>query len=291
MKISFCFDETYKEIYFEQILCFHGDTKSQINIHEIILNGLNGSDKTFLLDNSLIKKKELEVIEFSNNTIIDDLKLNSKSYQLQNLREILLNSEEDHIIMEMNSLLETYQRRLDTRYSHLKEMYPNLFVPDLYVKKIEEVLISNYHVFDKSEITITVSVELQLMNILDYIDHHKDKHFFLLLKHFNHILDLSQRMYILDVIKKMNNITVFIFQNDFDFLCYTENEFTNYYVSEKLVWKCEFSKMNNLETIDILTSSENDTYSHIINYLDLKSKYYQIVSEKKTDFHFENVHK
>ena len=82
-KFSFYYNEQDYELNFDKILCFNINCKYMNDLADIIVDRLSGGIKEFQFNNTLIKKKEYEVIDYNGTTILDDLKLTSKSYNLK----------------------------------------------------------------------------------------------------------------------------------------------------------------------------------------------------------------
>ena len=56
MKILCNYREHIKELYFENIIFFHGNHENLHELYQVILSGLSGQDKSFLLNNQMIEK-------------------------------------------------------------------------------------------------------------------------------------------------------------------------------------------------------------------------------------------
>lgn len=283
MKITFDFEGKSKELYFEKSMSFHGTIDNQIKLCDIIISGLNGGDKSFLLNNQMVKKKELNVIEFSMNSILDDLKLTSKSYNLKIIQSLTSEETEEELTTNLNQLIEKYQEDLASCYEELIEDYGMIVKPTINIKSIKKLLLDNFSLVEKDELNLSKEIELQLLLILNYISLNKNQHFYLILKHFDHCLDSSQMTYFYEKIRKAENICCLIFSKSFELFEYERrHRYSNSFVDEGNVRSsqiCEIEK--HFMFYDLLTEKEQKELDNSVNLINRYKKYYKLTSENK----------
>ncbi|MEG0328960.1 MAG: hypothetical protein RR602_03040 [Longicatena sp.] len=281
MKIYFNFKDTFKELYFDKMVCFHGSIDCQNDLYDVMINGLNGNDKSFLLNNTNVKKKELNVIEFTSNSILDDLKMTSKSYNLKILKSIL--DDEENVMLEesINGTLQEYQNKIINKYTSLTNDAPALFEPKLNVESIENFVISNFKLVSKENLNISKEVELQLRVILHYISMNSNQNYYLLIKHFDHCLDIEQMKSLILKIEKISNLYVFVFSKSFElFEHFSSRSVMNYMIEDKKVSKpIEYDSPDSFDYF-ILSNDEINKLKRVSELLLRYHNYIDIVSEK-----------
>ncbi|MGX8833745.1 hypothetical protein ACWG0P_05970 [Amedibacillus sp. YH-ame6] len=281
MKIYFNFTEAFKEVYFDKMICFHGNIDNQNKLYDVMINGLNGSDRSFLLNNTSVKKKELNIIEFSSNSILDDLKMTSKSYNLKILESIIDNEDNGVLEENINDILEAYEKKIIDKYALLTNDGSVLFEPRLKVESIKDVIISNFKLVSKEDLNISKEVELQLRVILHYVSMNSNHEFYLLIKHFDHCLDIEQMKSIVLKIEEIENLHVVIFSKSFEIFEHFSNKaMTNYMIKDRIVSKP--FEYNSPETFEysILSTKEKDRFKRVSDLLLRYRNYIEIVSEK-----------
>lgn len=276
MKIYLNYENTYKEIYFNKIIFFHGNIDNQIKLFDLIKEGFLGSSKSFLLNNEPVKKKSLNVIEFSMNSIFDDLKFTSKSYNLKILESIFNDEEEQHL-EEFNILLDDIQNCFNDKYSIISDNYH--LKPYLKINDIKKVILDNFILVDKDDVNISTQIELEFAIIADYIKINSEKTFYLLVKHFDYCLDISQMKRILEMFLKLGNVNVIFFTKSFELYNYVRDDYQNYMVSEDNLYKYELDQ-DIIRFDPYLSDSENKFYQNILQKEKIYKDYCEITNEK-----------
>ena len=158
MKILCNYREHIKELYFENIIFFHGNHENLYELYQVILSGLCGQDKTFLLDNQMVEKKQLNVIEFDNYGIIDDLKFTSKSYFGKLLHEEIHKKCFEDISNEYDLINKKLKVLVEQSFSNLRDRYM-LINPDLSNFSIERYIQNNISFVEKEKINLALNSE------------------------------------------------------------------------------------------------------------------------------------
>lgn len=275
MKIYFPYYNSIKEIYFDNVIIFHGNINNQIKLYDEIVKGLQGNSKGFLLNNLPVNKKELNVIEFSNNTLFDDLKLTSKSYNLKILESVL--DDDEVIIQSINEVINDVELKIQDKYRPISKEYAELF-PSIHFQNLKKIILDNFSLVDKDKVNISLQIELQLMVILNYVRQNSDKFFFIVIKHFNHFLDISQMTYILNSFQKIKNGVAIVFVKSFELFEYYDQSL-NYMIKDFCI-----EKMVNdyeLTSSKLLSIEENEELIKYITARKRYKRYCQIVNEKQ----------
>lgn len=283
-KLSFYYNEQYYELNFDKILCFNINCKYMNDLADIIVDGLSGGTKEFQFNNTLIKKKEYEVIDYNGTTILDDLKLTSKSYNLKFLKAIIQKYEyKDMLLAQLAECLCDIQLVVQSKYKFLLEDYPGLVSPEFKMDNLENIFQNLFHLVDKEEINDSISREMQLLLILHSLDIKRDS--FLVIRDFKQGLDLSQQLYILDKMMRNEKVHVVLFLNDAEFYYYTKNLISHLFVTDYKI-DCIFNNeiIENCEKKilykDFLDRNE---YHNIIKVLEKQHtflKYNELLSER-----------
>lgn len=282
MKVNFEYENIMKEIYFEKYISFHGNVDNQDILYDVILDGLNGNDKSFMIDNQPVNKKALNVIEFSMNSIFDDLKMTSKSYNLKIIQSAISDNNEDELILEkINELLIDYDEIIQNKYQFLKNEYGNVIKPKLDIKNMKKVILDNFKLVSKGDINISQEIEFQLMVILNYIELNSEQHFYVVIKHFDYCLDLSQMACFLDQMKALKNLTTFIFSKSFELFEYQLGEDDKVYlINESSLTHYKLDQMGyTFENLELLTEEERKKYSYNLYTMERYRNYLNYVSE------------
>lgn len=275
MKLYFNYETSYKEIYFDEMIFFHGNIDNQIKLYDVIKEGLQGSSKTFLLNNSIIKKKELNVIEFSMNNIFDDLKFTSKSYNLKILQSLFDN---DNMNLDnYNELLKGIQSQFDEKYQVLSNYYH--IKPNLRVNDLKKLILDNFYILNKDEVNISMQIELEFAIIANYVSLNSDKDFYILVKHFDYCLDISQMKRIISLFSNAKNIQMIFFTKSFKLYDFFREDYQNYLIGNHNIYKYELDK-SIINFNPILTDQENMVYQNILRKAQIYNDYCQITNEK-----------
>lgn len=278
MKMFFRYENSNKEIYGDRIVVFHGTIDNQIKLYDAICNGLHGNSKDFLLDNQYVSKKELNIIEFSNNSILDDLKLTSKSYNLKILESILCEIDDDYV-QTMNECLGKLKMKVMDTYSSLSNVYEQV-VPDISFSDIKKIVTDNFSLVNKEEVNISLQIELQIMIILNYIKQNPNKIFYVLIKHFNHCLDSSQMNFILNQYLHEYNIRLVVFLKSFEIFEDLDYLNCNFMINSEEVFRLKVNY--DFQDLDLYTMEENQVRIKVLNLKKRYKKYSEIVNEKKS---------
>lgn len=276
MKILCNYNEHIKEMYFEKIVFFHGNHDNLNTLYQTVLNGLNGQDKSFLLNNQIIEKKELNVIEFDNNGIIDDLKFTAKSY-FSKLMQTQINTDELEEIKDEYDLINVKLANLVAHSFcnlHSKYMFIN---PHLSKFCIEKYIQDNFSFVNKEEIDFATNTELQLCIVLEFINSHPETFYHVLIKDLDRNLDLSQILYIIEIMKTVSNASFYIFLRCFE-LYEAYHNFEQYLVLENTVLHRVEEEQNCIYS-PLLTLEENEYYSKAMTYLKHKKLYDESTSK------------
>lgn len=276
MKILCNYREHMKELYFEKIIFFHGNHENLHELYQVILSGLSGQDKSFLLNNQMIEKKQLNVIEFDNYGIIDDLKFTSKSYFGKLLHEEINKEYFEDISNEYDLINKKLKVLVEQSFSNLRDRYM-LINPDLSYFSIERYIQDNISFVDKEKIDYALNSELQLCIILEFIKNHPDKFYHVLIKDFERNLDVSQILYLLDIMANITNASFYIFLKCFELYEEYQN-FEQYLVLDDSVIHHIEEKQECIYS-PLLTTEENKYYTKAITYLKHKKMYDKYTSQ------------
>lgn len=283
-KFSFNYCDNYYEVKFDKIICFNANCKYVDELSEVFIDGLSGGTKDFLYNNTVIKKKEFEVIDYNGSTIFDDLKMTSKSYNLKLLKSVIFDYEnKDQLQDKLAECLQELQIALHEKYDFFIKDYSELVLPEFKIDNLDSIFQNLFHLVDKENISDSISVEMQLLLLLHYLaDKQKS---FLVIRDFKLGLDISQRLYILDKIMQLDNVYVILFINDAEFYYYTKDIINHLFVID--------SKINSTLSEDIMNSCtsnimykeflEHDEYVMILRNLEKEHilvKYNEYLSER-----------
>lgn len=297
-KFSFNYNDSYYEVNFDKIICFNANCKYVDELSDVLIDGLLGGTKDFLYNNTLIKKKEFEVVDYNGSTIFDDLKLTSKSYNLKLLKSVIYDYEnKDQLQIKLAECLHELQIALYKKYDFLIEDYSELILPKFKIDNLDSIFQNLFHLVDKENISDSISVEMQLLVLLHYLADKQNS--FLVIRDFKLGLDISQRLYILDKIMQLDNVYVVLFINDAEFYYYTKDIVKHLFVID--------SKINSTLSEDIMNSCisnimykeflEHDEYVMILKNLEKEHiliNYNKYLSERSSfiSYFFEkyNIH-
>lgn len=297
-KFSFNYNDSYYEVNFDKIICFNANCKYVDELSDVLIDGLLGGTKDFFYNNTLIKKKEFEVVDYNGTTIFDDLKLTSKSYNLKLLKSVICDYENKELLQDkLAECLQELQIALHKKYDFLIEDYSELIFPELKIDNLDSIFQNLFHLVDKENISDSISVEMQLLLLLHYLADKQNS--FLVIRNFKLGMDISQRLYILDKIMQMKNVYVVLFTNDAEFYYYTKDIINHLFVID--------SKINSPLSEDIMNSCisnimykeflEHDEYVMILKNLEKEHvliKYNEYLSERSSfiSYFFEkyNIH-
>lgn len=244
-KFSFNYNDSYYEVNFDKIICFNANCKYVDELSDVLIEGLLGGTKDFLYNNTLIKKKEFEVVDYNGSTIFDDLKLTSKSYNLKLLKSVIYDYEnKDQLQSKLAECLQELQIALHKKYDFLIEDYSELILPKFKIDNLDSMFQNLFHLVDKENISDSISVEMQLLLLLHYLADKQNS--FLVIRDFKLGLDISQRLYFLDKIMQLDNVYVVLFINDAEFYYYTKDIVNHLFVID--------SKINSTLSEDITNS-------------------------------------
>lgn len=275
----------WKRIEFSKVVCFHGQISKQAELSEILVDGLNGMDKKFQLDNLTVKKKTLNVIDFSNGLISDDLKMTSKSFNLKILKEIIEKYEAKDLLTEqLSEKMVEIQNLIINRYKSLSEEYPQLIKPSIEIKNIDDLILSQFSLVDKGDLNNAISKELQISLILDYVQEHQDETYYLLLNQINESLDLSELLFVLDKILATENLVCLIFTNSSQLYYHTSTLIDHYFLLDDCIKKELITKDFHLETLsfsNLLSVEEVDRITSLKKMVSLMENYENLVGEHK----------
>lgn len=257
-KFSFNYNDNYYEVNFEKIICFNANCKYVDELSDVLIEGLLGGTKDFLYNNTLIKKKEFEVVDYNGSTIFDDLKLTSKSYNLKLLKSVIYDYEnKDQLQSKLAECLQELQIALHKKYDFLIEDYSELILPKFKIDNLDSMFQNLFHLVDKENISDSISVEMQLLLLLHYLANKQSS--FLIIRDFKLGLDISQRLYILDKIMQLENVYVILFINDAEFYYYTKDIINHLFVID--------SKINSTLSEDIMNNCiSNIMYKEFLDY-------------------------
>lgn len=274
-----------KRIDFTRVVCFHGQVMPQEELSEIILDGLNGVDKNFLLDNTGVKKKTLNVIDFSNGLITDDLKMTSKSFNLKIMREIIEKYEKKDLLAEqLSEKMGELQELINNRYKTLREEYPQLIKLSIGIESLEDLIINQFSLIDKNKVTNAVSKELQLSLIIDYIRNHSNEMYYLILHQFNESLDLSEMLFILDKIMSTENLVCIILTNSSSLYYHSVDIIKHYFLFDDHIQNEFIYELSNLEILSflsLLTEEEIVEIGALRKKMGVIRKYEDLFGERK----------
>lgn len=297
-KFSFNYNDSYYEVNFDKIICFNANCKYVDELSDVLIDGLLGGTKDFLYNNTLIKKKEFEVVDYNGSTIFDDLKLTSKSYNLKLLKSVIYDYEnKDQLQSKLAECLQELQIALHKKYDFLIEDYSELILPKFKIDNLDSIFQNLFHLVDKENISDSISVEMQLLLLLHYLADKQNS--FLVIRDFKLGLDISQRLYFLDKIMQLDNVYVVLFINDAEFYYYTKNIINHLFIID--------SKINSTLSEDIMNSCisnimykeflEHDEYVMILKNLEKEHiliNYNKYLSERSSfiSYFFEkyNIH-
>lgn len=272
MKILCNYQDKIKEIYFDGIVCFHGSLDNLHELYHVVLNGLNGQDKTFLLNNQSVEKKELNLIEFDNNGIVDDLKFTSKSYFGKLIQDQINSSNFDTLKHKYELLNTELEEAMVLAFNNMHNEH-DFINPVLSAFDIKNFIQENFSFINKNDANFANNSEWQLCVILKYIKNHSDQIFHMLIKDLDRNLDLSQILYIINIMKDIPNASFYIFLKCFDL--YEEyNDFQQYMVLEDSILLHAFDERVCAHQ-EILTYDENICFNRGISYLNHKNWYHK----------------
>ena len=281
MKILLRYHETLKELQFDNIVAFYGNISHQDTLYDAVVRGLNGLDKDFLLDQQVVKKKALNIIEFQNDSIMDDLKLTSKSYNMRNLIEVAEMVDFYELKNVMNEMLSKYESAVKNYYKELSDIYSESLVPSIQLNDLTSFFKSTFTLVDKEKVNVSQEVEFQLMLILNYVKKDANTEYFLLINHFDQLLDMSQMRFIMKYLSDIKNLKVFVFLKSFDFYECFKSQFPNYIVDDsllKLESICYVEK--HLDYEQLLTDEEVRKIKDVLFYQERRSKFFEKVQER-----------
>ncbi len=273
MKLIFNYNGDTAEVNFEKMILFNASYDNQDALVDILNSGLSGQLKDFLQENTLVKKNVNNILLFDNNSINDDLKFNSKSILMKSLNfidEQVLDETTDLI----NEKLSKLNDNLSNTFNYLNEFNYEIN-PHFEIMKSASLFKETFNLTD-SELNPLKQIELEMLVVINYLKLNEDKEFHLIINHFNLIMDLSQQLFIINQLNKLNNVYVYLLSNSFDFCESIDENTANYFVyDDKISKDIKYERTVNLDEsiFELLDDNEQAEVLKTLNYQQRKKEY------------------